>query len=88
MKSDKMNEHERHIKTRKALRELPEVSDLEFILDHVLLSKEDKMIIRMIYLEGRDINYISDTLGFSVSVIKTRHRKALSKMDVVMRKYF
>lgn len=83
-----MNEHERHIKTRKALRELPEVSDLEFILDHVLLSKEDKMIIRMIYLEGRDINYISDTLGFSVSVIKTRHRKALSKMDAVMRKYF
>lgn len=83
-----MNEHERHIKTRKALKELPEVSDLEFILNHVLLSKEDKMIIRMIYLEGRDINYISDTLGFSVSVIKTRHRKALSKIDVVMRKYF
>lgn len=83
-----MNEHERHIKTRKALRELPEVSDLEFILDHVLLSKEDKMIIRMIYLEGRDINYILDTLGFSASVIKTRHRKALNKMDVVMRKYF
>lgn len=83
-----MNKHERHIKTRKALRELPEVSDLEFILDHVLLSKEDKMIIRMIYLEGRDINYISDTLGFSTSVIKTRHRKALSKMDAVMRKYF
>lgn len=88
MKSDKINEHERHIKTRKALRELPEVSDLEFILDHVLLSKEDKMIIRMIYLEGRDINYISDTLGFSASVIKTRHRKALNKMDVVMRRYF
>ena len=53
-----MNEHERHIKTRKALRELPEVSDLEFILDHVLLSNEDKMIIRMIYLEGKDINYV------------------------------
>lgn len=88
MKSGNMNEHERHIKTRKALRELPEVSDLEFILDHVLLSKEDKMIIRMIYLEGRDINYISDTLGFSASVIKKRHRKALSKIDVVMRKYF
>ena len=88
MKSDKMNEHERHIKTRKALRELPEVSDLEFILDHVLLSKEDKMIIRMIYLERRDVNYISDTLGFSVSAIKSRHRKALNKMDVVMRKYF
>ena len=88
MKSDKINEHERHIKTRKALRELPEVSDLGFILDHVLLSKEDKMIIRMIYLEGRDINYISDTLGFSASVIKTRYRKALNKMDVVMRRYF
>ena len=88
MKNDKINEHERHIKTRKALRELPEVSDLEFILNHVLLSKEDKMIIRMIYLEGRDINYISDTLGFSVSVIKTRHRKALNKIDAVMRRYF
>ncbi len=88
MKESSKEGHEVHINTRKVLKNLPEVSDFEFVLSRSMLSNEDKTILRMIYLEDKNINLIADTLGFSEQTIRVRHKKALKKINKVVNKYY
>ena len=53
-----------------------------------MLTEEDKEILRMHYLHGKDFRYIGDTLGFSESTIKKRHRKALQKLNHILWRAF
>lgn len=70
-----------HIKTKKKIQAIPSVITFEGLLEQSTLSEEDKQILRMIYLEHKDLRYIGDTLGFSETTVKRKHSKALSKLN-------
>ena len=70
-----------HIETRRKLRDVSLVSDFENILSMCTLDEEDKEILRLHYLHGKDFRYIGDKIGYSERTIKARHKRALKKIS-------
>jgi DNA-directed RNA polymerase specialized sigma subunit len=70
-----------HLDTRKRLEAIPSVRRFDDLLNESTLSDEDKEILRLHYLKGKDFRYIGDTLGYAEITIKKRHVKALSKLS-------
>ena len=73
-----------HIDTRKKLKGIASVSSFQSLIDSVTLSTTDKQILTLHYIEEKDFRYIGDTLGFSESTIKRRHKKALIKISKLL----
>lgn len=70
-----------HLDTRRKLKDIPDVSRFDDLLERSTLTDEDKEILRLHYLKGKDFRYIEDTLGYAEVTIKKRHAKALSKLN-------
>ena len=70
-----------HIKARNKIKDIASISTFNTLIDSCTLSEEDKELLRMHYLQGKDFRYIGDMLGFSESTIKKRHKKALQKLN-------
>ena len=66
------------------MRSIPSKVEFEEIIDSSTLSPDDKELMRMHYLDGKDFRFIGDTLGFSEATIKYRHRKALRKIGNIL----
>ena len=73
-----------HIQTRNKVKAIAEIATFNDLLDACVLTDEDKEMLRMHYLQGKDFRYIGDMLGFAESTIKKRHRKALKKLSKVL----
>lgn len=73
-----------HIKTRNKLKSIPKVSTFMELLDSCTLSDEDKKIIKMHYVQGKNLSYIADMLGYSESTIKKKHKKILYKLSKIL----
>ena len=69
---------------RRKLKEIPRVSTFENLLENAMLDDIDKQILKMHYLQGKDLSYIADELGYSESGIKKRHAKALNKISKLL----
>ena len=70
-----------HLDTRRKLKDIPDVSRFDDLLERSTLTDEDKEILRLHYLKGKDFRYIRDTLGYAEVTIKKRHAKALAKLN-------
>lgn len=66
--------------TRRKLKHIARVEEFENILKQTMLSDEDKTILRMYYIDEKQISYIADILGLSEATVKKKHRKALLKI--------
>ena len=69
-----------HIETRRKLQAVSLVADFEHILSACTIDDEDKEILRLHYIKGKDFRYIGDVLGYSERTIKARHKRALEKL--------
>lgn len=76
-----MTDHDKHIETRRKLKEIPLTATFENVLELCTLSEMDKQILRLHYIEEKDFRYIGDVLGYSEKSIKERHREALRKIS-------
>ena len=70
-----------HIDTRRKIQDISSVKTFEELLENCILTDEDKMLMRLHYLNGKDFRFIGDYLGFSESTIKRRHKKILQKLN-------
>ena len=70
-----------HIETRRKIKNICDIKTFNELLDNCVLTEEDKTIMTLHYLKGKDFRYIADELGFAESTIKHRHRKILSKLN-------
>lgn len=70
-----------HIDTRRKIQDISSVKTFEELLENCVLTDEDKMLMRLHYLNGKDFRFIGDSLGFSESTIKRRHKKILQKLN-------
>lgn len=73
-----------HIKTRNKLKSIPKVSTFMELLDSCTLSDEDKEIIKLHYVQHKNLGYIADMLGYSESAIKKKHKKILCKISKIL----
>ena len=73
-----------HIKIRHKIQDIAEITSFNELLDACILTDEDKELMRMHYLQGKDFRYIGDMLGFAESTIKKRHRKILQKLNRIL----
>lgn len=73
-----------HIETRNKLRDIASITAFNDLLDTCTLTDEDKELLRLHYLQGKDFRFIGDVLGFAESTVKKRHRKALRKLNKVL----
>ena len=60
--AQKQNSSPGHIETRRALKEIPLVSEFDAVLARCTLNDEDKAILRMHYVQRKDFRYIGDSL--------------------------
>ena len=74
----------KHIETRRKLQSLATVDEFSGIIDTAMLSRTDKDLLWLHYVEGKDLRYIGDTLGYSEQTIKNRHRKALKTIGYIL----
>lgn len=70
-----------HIETRRKLKDIYSVQNFEDLLESCILTEEDKIILRLHYLKGKDFRFIADELGYSESTVKRHHKKILSKLN-------
>ena len=76
----KMSSHTDHIETRRKLKKIPLVKDFNYIVDRCTLSEEEKEILRMHYIEKKNLAFIGDKLGYSERTIKAKHKACLLKI--------
>ena len=70
-----------HIDTRRKIQDISSVKTFEELLENCILTDEDKTLMRLHYINGKDFCFIGDLLGFSESTIKRRHKKILQKLN-------
>ena len=73
-----------HIKTKHKLKDMADVRSFEALLRVGMLADSDKQLLRMHYVQGFDFNYIADSLGYSESYVKKRHKNALRKLNKLL----
>lgn len=73
-----------HVETKKKLKSIPKVSTFMELLNSCTLTDEDKEIIKLHYLQRKSLSYIADTLGYSESAIKKKHKIILSKLNKIL----
>ena len=74
----------KHIETRRKIQNICDVNTFKDLLDSCILTDEDKKLLELHYLKGKDFRFIADELGFSESTIKHRHKKILSKLSKIL----
>lgn len=70
-----------HMRVKAYLQSIGKTSELRAILESYILSDEDRLIMEMLYIERKPMDYVADVLGFSVSCVKKRHHRILSRMS-------
>ena len=71
----------KHIETRRKLKEIADISSFTSLLNSSTLTEDDKLLLRLHYLQDQDFRYIGDMLGYSESTIKKRHKRILAKLS-------
>jgi RNA polymerase sigma factor (sigma-70 family) len=74
----------KHIETRNKLKGIADISSFTDLLNKSTISDDDKLLLRLHYLQGKDFRYIGDMLGYSESTIKQRHRRILKKLSKIL----
>lgn len=69
---------------RARLREVPQISTLLDILEDCAITEIDRNIIIMHYVDGYSFDFIADSLGYSVSAIKKKHKRILDKISKIV----
>lgn len=68
------------LETRRKLRAVTGVQDFQQILNSCVLTEDEKTLLKLHYLDGKNFALIGDLLGFSESAIKAKHTKCLDKL--------
>ena len=73
----------KNARARKQLKQIGTVKDFEELLQALMLSEEEKRLLRLHYKykEKKSLQYIADVMCMSEANVKKIHRKILSKVS-------
>lgn len=70
-----------HVKIKHKIKAIADVRDFESLLRISMLPEEDKELLRLYYVNGKNFAFVADTLGYSEAYVKKRHKAALTKLN-------
>ena len=70
-----------HVKIKHKIKAIADVRDFESLLRISMLPEEDKELLRLYYVYGKNFAFVADTLGYSEAYVKKRHKAALIKLN-------
>lgn len=70
-----------HMITKKKVKKINKKSTFNSILDDSMLDEREKEMMRMHYIEGKNFDFIADTLGYSKAGILKMHNRVLKKIE-------
>lgn len=73
-----------HIRTRHKVKDINTPKEFDDILSGVILSDEDKQILRMHYIGRDSLMEIAMKMGYSERTVKRRHKSALRKIAKIL----
>lgn len=73
----------KHIKVK---HEVQRVKRTEFngLLEEAMLRDSEKAMMRMYYIEKKDLGYIADTLGYSKAGVIKMHQRILKQLESLL----
>lgn len=74
----------KHIETRHRIQSIADISSFEDLLNQSTLSDDEKLLLKLHYIQGKDFRYIGDMLGYAESTIKRKHKKILIKLGKLL----
>ena len=74
----------KHIETRRRIQSIADISSFNDLLNQSTLSDDEKLLLKLHYIQGKDFRYIGDMLGYSESTIKRKHKKILIKLEKLL----
>lgn len=69
-----------HVKMRSRLRELDKC-DFIALMDKCIITDEENEIMKRHYLKGQTFAFIADTLGYSESAVKYKHKSVIKRIS-------
>ena len=74
-----MNPYNRE--TRRRITQMPAMAEYRSLMQRAKLTPVGRAVCDLKYLEGQNLSYIGDRLGYSESGIKRIHQRALQKIS-------
>ena len=74
-----MNPYNRE--TRRRITQIPAISEYRSLMQRAKLTPVERAVCDLKYLDGQNLAYIGDRLGYSESGIKRIHHRALQKIS-------
>lgn len=71
-------------RTRRQIGDIPTKAEYLALMDGIKLTALERKICDMRYLDGQNMGFIADFLGFAEVTIKKHHAKALKKLAKVI----
>lgn len=71
----------KHISVRNKLKQIPKRTTFEELIEEAMLTNTEKQMMKMHYIEGKNLGYIADILGYSEAGIQKMHKRILRKIE-------
>lgn len=78
------NGHKEHIETRNKLKEISTYKTFNQIMDEIILTEDERKLMKMFYMDGKSFACIADELGISEITAKRKHLKILKKIGKII----
>lgn len=73
----------KHMETKHKVQKIRR-TEFNELLNEAMLTEKEEAMMRMHYVERKDINYIADTLGYSKAGILKMHKRILERMESLL----
>lgn len=74
----------KNIETKHKIKNINRKIDFYNLLDECMLSEKEKQMMKLFYVENKEISYIADQLGYSSQGISKMHSKILKKLESLL----
>lgn len=73
-----------HVDLKHKVQKINSKTKFNDILNEAILNKNEKELLKMLYLERYSLEYIADVLGYSKPGIVKLHKRALRKIESLL----
>lgn len=74
-----------HIRIKRQMKSIADIKTFEDLISLAKISDLDRHILKYIYVEEQNVNFIADMLGYSAKTIQRRHAAALKKIEKIIK---
>lgn len=74
-----------HIQIKQQIKSIADIKTFEDLISLARISDLDRNILKYIYVEDQNVNFIADMLGYSARTIQRRHAAALKKIEKIIK---